>query len=330
MPVIDLREVLVGTFDDWDSESVGEYRIMQKKLNLEEGYRYQVKNVQVFDDNGQIVQRNEDDVNPWVGQLTYVTPYPIVLVNMPWGINELMTTTFSQMGPFAGDRTTLFKSVEISTSGNTNPVSNDQVIYDEFPNHNLELLTPSTWYTPHLYLTVIQVWGGVGRTNTINKSFYIEMKKTRAGVLERSMGVYKEMLEAQARIRTTTGNFINPVDSAAGRSFPSWLFGGIRSEIMINSTNVLRYYNKVASRDYQAMMGQDAFRERYKQAINMVPFDAAFGTGEPFNIPEWITVSSVSGVSSGPIRDYPPPTKYTGSGNTVMYDKDGNPASVVT
>ena len=62
----------------------------------------------------------------------------------------------------------------------------------------------------------------------------------------------------------------------------------------------------------------------------MTPFDEPQGTGTPFDIPNWITIMNVAGVTSGPIRSYPPPTKYTGNGNTVMYDTNGIPASIVT
>jgi len=61
----------------------------------------------------------------------------------------------------------------------------------------------------------------------------------------------------------------------------------------------------------------------------MVDYDAAFGDTST-GIPDWITLMDVSGVTSGPIRPYPPPCKYTGNGNTVMYDADGLPASIVT
>jgi len=333
MPLIEIREVLVGELNQEiegsDPVEYEQLQMCQKRLNLEHGYKYEVKNVQVFDDMGNVIS-SLDGEPKGIAQLTYVTPYPIVLNNEAYGVNTLQTAAFTQAGPFAADDSVLYKGLEISTNEGEIVYQNDKIIKNEFPNPELELLTPMVWYTPHLYLTLIQTTVGKAQKNKIAKSFYLELKKTRCSTLERSMGQYKEMLEAQARLITLTANMITPVGSAAGRSFPSWLFGGIRSEIMINSVNVLRYYNHVASRDYQKMMTQDAFRARFKQATRMVAFDEPFGTGNPENIPDWITVMNVAGVTSGPIRDYPPPVKYTGNGNTVMYDAAGLPASVVT
>jgi hypothetical protein len=281
MPLIEIREVLTGEFNDTvpDSDPV-EYlplQMMQKRINLEHGFRYEVKNVQVFDDMGNVIAGLDDEPRG-VSQLTYVTPYPITLNNEAYGFNRVLLASNLNAGPFAGDNSVLYKELEISTNLGDITYQNDKVIRNQFPNPSLELLTPMIWYTPHLYLTLIQQWTGKADKNKVAKSFYIEMKKTKASSLERSMGQYKELLEAQCRLTTTTGNMISPVASAAGRSFPSWEFGGIRSEIMINSINVLRYFNHAASRDYQKMMTQSAFRVRYKQATNMTPYDEAEGT----------------------------------------------------
>ena len=61
----------------------------------------------------------------------------------------------------------------------------------------------------------------------------------------------------------------------------------------------------------------------------MAGYDQAFGDTTT-NIPDWITLMDVAGVTSGPIRSYPPPVKFSGNGNTVMYDANGIPASIVT
>lgn len=329
MPVIAIREVLVGELDNWNSEETSEVALCQKRINLEDGYRYQVKNVQVFDEKGGVISSVEGQ-SLGVGQLTYVTPYPLVLIDQPYGIDTDSLAGLTKNGPFAGDNSVLFKQLELSFNADTTIMQNNLQFEQVFPDPGLEQLTAQYWYTPHLYLSLIQQWVGIAVDNTIAKSFYIELKKTKCSRLESTIGQYKEMLEAQARLQTLTANMIEPTGSAAGRSFPSWLFGGSKAEIMINSTNVLRYFNRVASRDYQEMMTQDAFRVRYKQASNMAPFNEPQGTGNPFNIPNWITIMNVAGITSGPIRSYPPPVKYTGNGNTVMYDTNGLPASIVT
>ena len=80
------------------------------------------------------------------------------------------------------------------------------------------------------------------------------------------------------------------------------------------------------------MIGQSAYEQRFRWASTMVEFDKPFGydpsSGNAY--PDWLAVDNVAGITSGPIRPFPPPSKFTGNGNTVMYDNDGNPASTVT
>jgi hypothetical protein len=108
-----------------------------------------------------------------------------------------------------------------------------------------------------------------------------------------------------------------------------WKYGGVRPEIMVTSADALRYFNRSATAAYQGMDSIANYRQRYKDATGMVDYDAAFGD-TTLNLPDWITVMEVSGITSGIIRPYPPPVKFSGNGNTVMYDEDGVPASVVT
>ena len=109
----------------------------------------------------------------------------------------------------------------------------------------------------------------------------------------------------------------DPAD-VAGYVFPMWKYGGIRPELMISGATALRYYNRVASNANQEMTSQAGLQTAYKSATNMVAFDAAFGDAA-LNLPEWITLMDVSGVTSGLIRPYPPPLKFADNGNTLMF-----------
>tara|TARA_R100001443_G_scaffold113503_1_gene128341 strand:+ start:675 stop:1673 length:999 start_codon:yes stop_codon:yes gene_type:complete len=332
MPLIAIREVLTGEFNDWTAEADGEMKIAQKKINLEEGYKYRVKNVQVFNDKGGILSADSSDTVSALLEQTYVTPYPIVLNDETVGVTSPQRGVFLQSGPFAADNNVLYKEIELQMFGREDPTIVGPTYSEQFPFKGLEQLNAQRWYTPHLFLTVIQSFGGEGIDNEISKSFYIELEKTKCGVLERSIGHYKEFLESQCRLITETANFIDPTSSAAGRSIPSWKFGGIRPEFMLNANNTLRYFNRVAARDYQPMMTSAAFTNRFGYASTMVEYDSAFGSdfGSGNKYPDWINVYNVAGINSGPIRPFPPPHKLTGNGNTVMYDEDGNPASIVT
>lgn len=232
----------------------------------------------------------------------------------------------------AGDNGVLYKRLDWTSTDNNDIASPSPWSYNlnmiEFPDRVTSNNSPFSWYAPHIYLTVKKNFEGNARDSPIAISFYIKYEMTNVDSVQSSMGLYKETLEAQARLQTITGNSVAPL-TAAGRSFPTWKYGGVRPEIMVTSANVLRYYNRLASAAYQKMDNIAAFRTRYKEATTMVAYDAAFGDTVT-NIPDWVTIMDVAGVTSGPIRSYPPPVKYTGNGNTVMYDAAGLPATIVT
>jgi hypothetical protein len=256
----------------------------------------------------------------------YVTPFPIVPTDMSWGFTSDLVTasSVSGVGLLAGDNACLYKRLDATMESITSE-SPTTIGYftEEFPNPNVATHNPFTWYTNHLYLTLKHNFGALAENVDVKFSFYIQVEVVNVSSLVSSIGTYKEMLEAQCRSRQSTINQIGPAGSAAGRSFPTWRFGGIRPEIMVTSANVLRYYNKLASRAYQDMDSISAFRTRFKEATTMVNYDSAFGDTTT-NIPDWITLMDVA------IRPYPPPVKFSGNGNTVMYDADGNPATVIT
>ena len=333
MPILTLREVLSGTAvpNVEGSESIA---LVQKRLNLPEGKRFSIKSVQCFDDNGTLfTDANRGGDNQLAMRLVYVTPYPIVPSQEPWGATSaqanLTSTPAGMMGPYAGDSSVLYKRLDINNNmaGDEN-WSPEFMLTEEFPNAQSAQDNDYSWYTPHIYLTAM-IWTKEGWTQDVKLSFNLKVEIANADSIQCSMGLYKEQLEAQCRVMTETANSINPVGEAAGRTSPSWLFGGIRPEIMITSNNLLRYYNKLASNAYQEMDAITSFRTRYKEATTMVNFDAGFGDSAT-NIPSWITLMDVAGVTSGPIRPYPPPVKFSGNGNTVMYDAEGLPASIVT
>ena len=87
---------------------------------------------------------------------------------------------------------------------------------------------------------------------------------------------------------------------------------------MISGSTALRYYNRVATNANQDIVSQDSLQTAFKSATTMVAFDAAFGDAAA-NLPEWITLMNVEGVTAGAIRPYPPPLKFADNGNTLMF-----------
>lgn len=334
MPIHTIREVLkgkvtaTGTFTSND--------MVQKRINLPHGRRFKILSIECFDDNMNVAPTN--DKNSVVTREIYVTPHPIIPTNQPFGFTtEQRDATSAErkgVGAFAGDASVLYKRLDWTWGDRDSVTANPEVgSYNpyimEFPNPQTANNNPFTWYTPHLYLTCKINQDDDAKDSPIALSFFIRYESKAASATECAMGLYKEQLEAQQRMLLSTANTIDPVGSAAGRSFPSWLYGGARPEIMISSSNVLRYYNKLAASSYQEMDDIFAFRDRFKEATTMVAYDEPFGQTQS-EIPDWITLMDVAGVTSGPIRSYPPPVKFSGNGNTVMYDSLGQPASIVT
>ncbi len=331
MPVLTIRESLVGTLtpDVAGGQCSG---LVQKRINLPEGKAFRILGIQGFDDNLELVGIRNPVGFSAASREVYVTPFPIVPTDMSWGFTTdyIAASSVSGVGLLAGDNACLYKRLDCTSQSFTaeSPTALEYFT-EEFPNPNVANNNPFTWYTNHLYLTLKHNFGELAEDVDVKFSFYIQVEVVNVSSLVSSIGTYKEMLEAQCRSRQSTINAITPAGGAAGRSFPSWQFGGIRPEIMVTSANVLRYYNKLASRAYQDMDSISAFRTRFKQATTMAAYDAPFGDSTT-NIPDWITLMDVAGVTSGIIRPYPPPVKFSGNGNTVMYDANGNPATVIT
>jgi len=333
MPKMHLREILSGNLIP-NVPGNNSVCFGQKRINLPEGKRFRIKSVQCFDDNA-VIETSPDrgPENQLTMRLVYVTPYPIVLTKEAWGpIAEMknltkLTGLLNSMGPYAGDNSVLYKRIDISNCGNDESWNMIDQGSWEFPNPQCAQDNDYEWFTNHIYLTAV-VWTKGGWEIDTKLSFSLTLDVSKVSSLVTTIGTWKEMLEAQARTLTDTLVSVLNVNSLAGRSFPTWKFSA-RPEIMIDSTNALRYFNRLADRSYQDMQDLGAFRERFKQATTMVDYDAPFGDTAT-NIPNWITIMNVAGVTSGPLRPYPPPVKFTGNGNTVMYDNDGEPASLVT
>ena len=334
MPIHTVREILTGVAIP-NAEGTQSLALVQKRINMPEGKRFKIKSVQCFDDNGALftdAARAGFAAGP-CARLVYVTPYPITPSQESFGptgdVQALTNIAMGGMGPFAGDNTVLYKRLDVNKNDSSNENWNTgQLITREFPNPQSAQDNDYTWYTPHVYLTAM-IWTQEGWEQDVKLSFNLKLEVTAVDSIQTAMGQYKENLEAQCRLLTDTGNSIFLPSSAAGRSFPMWKFGGVRPEIMVTSANALRYFNRLASAAYQEMDALGNFRTRFKESTTMVNFDAAFGDTNT-NIPEWISVGNAAGVTSGVIRPYPPPTKFSGNGNTVMYDNDGLPATIVT
>jgi hypothetical protein len=69
------------------------------------------------------------------------------------------------------------------------------------------------------------------------------------------------------------------------------------------------------------MLDTGTLATNFKEAITMVGYDEAFGGGTftaSGQFPDWLQIFNAAGVTSGAIRQYPPPLKFADNGNTLM------------
>tara|TARA_R110001606_G_scaffold205422_3_gene353176 strand:+ start:118 stop:1050 length:933 start_codon:yes stop_codon:yes gene_type:complete len=310
MPINEIRDTIQGSITT-TATGVG---YMTRCINLKDGFRNEVLAIDVFNDNGgQWLSNDISRVVPSGYQL-YVSPYPMQFTNEGWGVSAI--DTLPNGGAMAGDEQVLYKEMSSTRLSQNDNQQKDKLWYSRFPNEALGATPTTSWYSPHVYITIF-VWNQESTVVDVNFSLFMRVKQTKASMASASMGQYKEFLDSQARMLTDTAVVYDPAD-VAGYTFPMWRHGGIRPELMISGTTALRYYNRVAANANQAMTTQAALQTAYQEATGMVAFDAAFGD-PALNLPEWITLMDVSGVTSGIIRPYPPPLKFADNGNTLMF-----------
>ena len=304
MPMNEIRDTIQGTVTIGDDGR----GYMTRLINIPEGFRNEILAIDVFNDN--LTFRNNEGYTEPTGYQVYVSPFPIQPTDELWGPQG---TQLPNSGPMAGDEQVFFKKQTITKSATLNTSNNESV--NQFPSAQLSAIPTNTWYSPHLYLTVL-IWGQETIECDVKYSLFIKVKQTKANSTSVSMGQYKEFLDSQARLLTDTLVSLDPL-RVPGYTFPMWKYGGIRPEIMISGTTALRYFNRVAAASNQEMTSRGELETAFQEATSMVNFDAAFGDPAT-NLPEWITLMDVSGVTSGPIRQYPPPLKFFDNGNTMM------------
>ncbi|AXH78695.1 MAG: hypothetical protein [Circular genetic element sp.] len=310
MPINEIRDTIQGTL----TTTAGGVGYMTRCINLKDGFKNQVLSIDVFNDNGgQWLSNDIAGVLP-AGYQLYVSPFPMQLTNEGFGVS--MQDTLPNGGAMAGDEQVLYKEMSTTRLTENNSQQKDKLWYSRFPNPALAATPTTTWFSPHLYITIL-VWNQAETDVKVNFSLFMRVKQTKANFTTASMGQYKEFLDSQSRLLTDTAVVYDPAD-VAGYTFPMWRHGGIRPELMISGATALRYFNRVAANANQAMTTQTALQTAYQEATGMVAFDAAFGD-PALNLPEWITLMDVSGVTSGLIRPYAPPLKYADNGNTLMF-----------
>ena len=287
------------------------------RIEIPEHYRNTVLDIEVFNDNIFMQFNGGTPSTTPTGYQIFVSPYPCLATLNSLSFDQNVANSFANVGPYAGVDSVLFKKQEFTHLATSAPPSDSTNIWgNQYPTKQIASKGGKMWYSPHLYLTLF-LWGEDGSNIDYSFSYSITVNQTKANSVEASMGCYAEFLNAQTEKLTTSGSMML-MNNTYGYTFPMWRMGGIRPELMISAANAVTYFNRVETNARQEMTTLNEFDQRYKDSILMQDFNEAFGKPSA-NIPDWITLVDVGGITSGEIRPYPPPLKFFDNGNTAMF-----------
>jgi hypothetical protein len=288
MPISEFRETLSVKEDFVIANN--DYQLFQRKINLRDGQRHTVNFIDFYDDS----QLNFS-LPIGSGYLFYVSKYPVIPTGMEWA--EL----FGLSGPPAADPNVLFKASYARTA--LDAVGRR----DEFPNQFLGSSPTFTFYSNHVYLTLI-LYNNSGGSDTIEDpqmSVYMAIDSKNVDSVEYMMGFWTEYQNAQLIGLLTTGVLQPDTPGAqAGKTFPMWLAGGIRPERMLRADALADWWHNLDGNFAEKTQSVDNLRTYYNTAKTMVSFDSAFGGVDVAkgDVPDWIRLDALPSVISGPER----------------------------
>lgn len=305
MPIHEIRETI-----QTDVQADGNQVIVQKKINLQPGMRHTFVHMDWFDDNASGATNSAQQMKAQI----YVTNYPIVLSD-----NTFHAGPGGDLGPLAGDNEVLFKAIRLSWNSGNAPWYNA-----EFPNNFLGSTETFTWYTPHLYFTVIWHQDDVDFTREFAMSFYAAVDSEPVDAVEYGIGRLREYNNAQMRLLTSNGVLI--ANSLIENAAPLWQIGGIRPERVADPNDIVfggEWFlgTGIGIASGEELSSPDVIRLGLAEARTMQPFDTAFGSetgGVP--VPDWFKAIAkpFPGLESGPERAQFPPIIKNNNGNTEM------------
>lgn len=285
MPVVEIRDTIEGTV----ITDGGGFGYMTRRINLKEDHKFSIQSIDLFNDNG-VMPLKVDPADPRSAAYhIYVSPYPMQVQGGEWTFG-VPKNTFPLGGQNAGEPNVLYKEIGVVTEGDNVNFIESSMTVTRFPNDCVASTPTFTWFSPHVYVTVM-VWNAPDSPVNIRMSCYMKLKQTKANPTSSSMGMYGEFLDSQIKSLREMAVAYEPGE-IAGNNFPSWKFGGIRPEIMLSGQTALRYFNRLAANASQAMVEQNELLTAFRSATNMVAFDEGFGDVVN-NLPEWITLMNI-------------------------------------
>lgn len=306
MAIHEIRESINTTITDAGEQTV----YIVNEIDLQRGKRHTVNAIDVFIDNLWVSQAGDD---PLYGEVV-LTSQPMFLTGQEYNNDFLQST------PQVGVDTILHKTqFLIPAAGKPAPIT----ILQEFPNNFLGSLPTFSWYTPKLYLYVVIYASAKLSPVTINNiriSAYVAVDERNAAYVPYMLGNIREKSIAQIAKVTSLGRMI-PTSRIIGQTFPMYLYGGARAQLMMTSTGLANFYYQLDPLSAEDMLSTQQQRNFVAAGRAMVAFDAPFGSdlgGISGNVPDWVSLIALTGVVSGPVRDQWPAVKYEDNGNVRM------------
>lgn len=301
MPVSEIRESIEKESFTMDAN----IQIIQKKVNLQSGFRHEVMACDIFQDS--ILDTDSPDLYIEF----FVSPFPIIYSEMN------LTVAFDNRGPAAGNDTVLFKA----NTGPRSEINRGQFLpINQFPSPEVAAGPTFSFYTPTLYITAIVHANPGSIVENFAYSFFLKVDGKKASTTSFGLGMIRERSVAQGINLMNQGRTI-PKAANVGQVFPQWKYGGIRPERMLNGTAARNFWLNYSADQSEKMLNTANIRTYVKGARSMSGYDKAFGLLDPVkgNIPDWLRFGLNRGLVAGPIRAQQPPRKQADNGNTLMF-----------
>lgn len=272
---------------------------VQKRINLREGQRHQLLQVDMFQDGVFFFPLPDEEV----GMEVVISPYPAIPTQMNFSVDP---PVLSNRYESAGQGSVLFKA-------NANLVKGQFADFKQFPSAQIASGQYDAFYSNHVYVNV-HVMGTANTTyQNLALSFYMVLDDTRVNVIESTMGILAESHNAMCMELMSQGHMVRR-ENLYGNTFPMWRYGGIRPEFTFSAEATGSFFLPISTRDAETMSDTGQLRQVASQSRQMAPFDEPFGD----RFPDWLRIDLPAGVISGAIRDQWPPTKYHDNGNLEM------------
>ena len=274
---------------------------IQKRINLQEGYRHTLSQIDLFEDAIPFLRGASSDEQP--NYEIVVSAYPQIPTNMLYNENTPQTRRYVA----GGDDSVLFKA-------NARVRLNNHSEFTQFPSEQIAAQNKAYFYAPHVYINIHFMGIADLEYGNIALSFMMAFDKKKVSNLEATMGVLAESHAAMCALAMSNGHMVS-IQALEGNVFPMWRYGGIRPETMISPLAANSFFLDISSRDEEAMTTSAGIRQVIADARQMNTFDGALGPRRP----DWLREFLNAGYASGPIRPNPIPLRYADNGNTRMF-----------